>query len=84
MDSRTRSRAAALGLSIELWTVDPQDWRRPGANTIASRVIQRAGPGSVVVMHDGGGNRSQTVAAVEQILANFSARGYTFTPIPGC
>jgi peptidoglycan-N-acetylglucosamine deacetylase len=84
MDSRTAGRAAALGLSIKLWSVDPQDWRRPGANTIASRVIRNARPGSVVVMHDGGGNRSQTVAAVGQILAHFSAQGYTFTPIPGC
>jgi peptidoglycan/xylan/chitin deacetylase (PgdA/CDA1 family) len=84
MDSRTAGRAAALGLSIKLWSVDPQDWRRPGANTIASRVIQSARSGSVVVMHDGGGNRSQTVAAVGQILAYFSARGYSFTPIPGC
>ncbi len=72
------THAEQLGYRVVLWTVDPRDWSRPGAAAIASRVIQRAAPGAVVVLHDGGGDRSQTVAALRTILAELSGQGYRF------
>jgi peptidoglycan/xylan/chitin deacetylase (PgdA/CDA1 family) len=70
--------AENLGYQVVLWTVDPRDWARPGAAAIATRVIQRASPGAVVVLHDGGGDRSQTVAALRTILAELGGQGYRF------
>ncbi|WP_433174500.1 polysaccharide deacetylase family protein [Actinoallomurus sp. CA-150999] len=73
-----RARARALHKKVILWTVDPQDWARPGTSAIVHRVLTHVHPGSVVPMHDGGGNRSQTVAALPEILKALKERGYTF------
>ena len=67
-----------------MWDVDPQDWRQPGAGQIASYVLSHASPGAIILMHDGGGGRSQTVAALETVLAELASRGYEFRGIPGC
>lgn len=84
MDGNTRARAADHGLSVKLWDIDTNDWRRPGADVIAQRVISNARPGAIVLMHDGGASKEQTVAATRTILAELSAQGYSFTPVPGC
>lgn len=62
------------------WNVDTTDWKRPGADTIAQR-IESAGPGEIVLMHDGGGDRSQTVAALRQALPKLKEQGYTFITV---
>ena len=77
-DALVRLRAASLGKTIKLWSVDPRDWQRPGAWVIANRVLSQVRPGSVILLHDGGGNRSQTVAALWTIIRNLKARGYSF------
>jgi peptidoglycan/xylan/chitin deacetylase (PgdA/CDA1 family) len=59
-----------------LWSVDPGDWRRPGTATIVSRVLSRAGPGSIVILHDGGGYRDQTVAALPAIIDGLHKRHF--------
>ena len=74
-------RAAMLGKKLTLWTVDPADWSRPGTSVIVRRVLATVRSGSVVLMHDGGGNRSQTVAALPTILKVLKARGYLFYPL---
>lgn len=74
-------RAAMLGKKLTLWTVDPADWSRPGTSVIVRRVLAKVRSGSVVLMHDGGGNRSQTVAALPKILKALKARGYLFYPL---
>lgn len=74
----TYRRAASLGKKLRLWTVDPADWSRPGTSTIVRRVLSKVRNGSVILLHDGGGNRSQTVAALPTILRTLKARGYTF------
>ncbi|MEU6021179.1 polysaccharide deacetylase family protein [Micromonospora sp. NPDC047134] len=51
------------------WSVDPQDWTRPTAATIQKRVQRAARPGSVVLLHDGGGNRAATLAACPKVIA---------------
>ncbi len=74
-------RAHALGLVTVNWNVDPRDWATPGTAAIASNVIHNAHNGSIVVMHDGGGNRSETVGALPAILSHFEHRGYQFVPV---
>ena len=59
------------------WNVDTQDWARPGADAIAQAILS-AEPGDVVLMHDGGGDRSQTVEALKIALPKLIERGYTF------
>lgn len=56
------------------WTVDPQDWRQPGVGEITSVVGTGAFPGAIVLLHDGGGDRGDTVKAVDRILGRLSGR----------
>jgi peptidoglycan-N-acetylglucosamine deacetylase len=67
------------GSPIVLWDVDPSDWARPGAAVIAGRVLTQARPGTIVLMHDGGGDRSQTVAALPLVIEGLLDRGFRFT-----
>ncbi len=69
------------GLTTMSYSVDPKDWTLPGVSTITSRVIGAAFPGAVVDMHDGGGVRSQTVAALPAIITGLEARGYSFVTV---
>lgn len=62
------------------WNVDTEDWRRPGADKIAEAIMS-AQPGNVVLMHDGGGDRSQTVEALKIALPKLKAEGYSFVTI---
>jgi peptidoglycan/xylan/chitin deacetylase (PgdA/CDA1 family) len=75
-NSRVVGDARALGMTTVLWNVDPRDWSTPGSSAIYSRVVSAARPGAIVVMHDGGGNRSQTVAALPRIIKTLHGRGY--------
>ena len=51
------------------WSDDPRDWSRPGSLAIVRRVVSHLHPGVVVLMHDGGGNRSESVEALRFLLA---------------
>jgi peptidoglycan/xylan/chitin deacetylase (PgdA/CDA1 family) len=82
VDATVRARASALGKKIALWTVDPRDWSRPGAAAIRTRVLSQVRPGSVVLFHDGGGDRSQTVTALGGIIKTLKSGGYTFAMWP--
>ena len=62
------------------WNVDTEDWRRPGADTIAERIMS-AKSGQVVLMHDGGGDRSQTVEALKKALPVLAEQGYKFVTV---
>lgn len=70
--------AAKLGLPVLGWTVDPSDYTRPGAAQIVARVSQGVRPGAIVLLHDGGGERSQTVAALRELIPALRNAGYTF------
>ncbi len=76
------SEVRALGLTSVLWSVDPRDWTTPGTGAIRARVLSQARRGGIVLMHDGGGPRSQTVAALRGIIRTFKARHYRFMTVP--
>jgi peptidoglycan/xylan/chitin deacetylase (PgdA/CDA1 family) len=80
-DSFTRAYAAELGYDVVMWNVDTLDWTRPGAEAIALTVLDKVGSGAIVLMHDGGGDRSETVAALEAILRNLSDQGFVLEPL---
>ncbi|MGC0417580.1 polysaccharide deacetylase family protein [Embleya sp. AB8] len=69
---------SAHGLRPLGWSVDPRDWSRPGADEIVDRVLGALTTGSIILNHDGGGNRDQTVAALEVWLPKALADGYRF------
>ncbi len=69
------------GLAELYWDVDPSDYLRPGASVIVQRVLNALHPGAVVGMHDGGGDRSQTVAALPAIIDGARAAGYRFVSV---
>ncbi|WP_431909515.1 polysaccharide deacetylase family protein [Micromonospora carbonacea] len=68
------SVAEELGLIPLHWTVDPSDWRAPGAARIVRDVSAEAQPGSIVLLHDAGGNRQGTVDALHSLLPDLAAR----------
>ncbi len=63
------------------WDVDPRDWSRPGAQHIESDLLG-ARPGQILLCHDGGGDRSQTYAALATVIPQLLARGLTFVTLP--
>jgi peptidoglycan/xylan/chitin deacetylase (PgdA/CDA1 family) len=60
--------ARSLGMASLGWQVDPRDWAKPPASTIVARVRAGAKPGSIILMHDGGGDRSRSVAALKILV----------------
>jgi peptidoglycan-N-acetylglucosamine deacetylase len=65
-----------------LWSVDAQDFRQPGVKAIVQRVVRGAHPGAIVLMHDAGGVRSQTVAALPEIIRRLRKRHYQLVTVP--
>jgi len=80
----TKSQIVSIknqGYVVTLWSVDSKDWRKPGVDQIVNNVIQKVFPGSIVLLHDGGGFRSQTVLALEQVIDKLNAEGYRFVTL---
>ncbi|MGA4685265.1 MULTISPECIES: polysaccharide deacetylase family protein [Micromonospora] len=75
------SACADLNLTPLHWSVDPSDWKAPGATTIEAMVRSQMGPGAIVLMHDAGGDRSGTVSALQQLLPELLAR-FELEPLP--
>lgn len=72
--------AAASGMRPLSWSVDSRDWARPGSDTILTNLQADVRPGAVILLHDGGGPREQTLAALESLLPWLLEQGYTFAP----
>ena len=70
----------ATGYQLEPlgWSIDPRDWTEPGAAAIRTAVVDGVVPGSIVLLHDGGGDQSGTVAALEGIVTSLREAGYEF------
>lgn len=66
--------AREVGMTSLHWAVDPQDWRKPGAGSISSTVTSATRRGSIVLLHDAGGDRRGTVTALRTILPNLTRR----------
>ena len=71
-----------LHMFMVLWSIDPSDWRRPGTKAIVSNVLANSRPGAVVIMHDGGGDRRQTIAALPAIIKGLRKRHYGLVTVP--
>ncbi|WP_337059511.1 polysaccharide deacetylase family protein [Kineococcus sp. G2] len=71
--------AERLGMAPLGWTFDVADWEEPGEELIVQRVRERLVPRSVILMHDGGGDRTGTVDAVEALIPELKAAGWRFT-----
>ncbi len=70
-----------LGYTVVLERIDPQDWARPGTDTIVQRVKEQRREGSIILLHDAGGDRSQTLAALPRILDWLAERGDSVVPM---
>ena len=81
--SRTLYASNALGYITIGQRIDPLDWGRPGADEIVSRTIEYASArqGNVVLLHDGGGDRTQTIEALPRIIDELRAKGFRFVTI---
>ncbi|MQA78523.1 MAG: polysaccharide deacetylase family protein [Streptosporangiales bacterium] len=81
INPHVQGRIARAGQVPVTWNVDTRDWKHARAGTIVRRAVSGTHPGSIVLMHDGGGDRRQTVAALPHIIERLRARGYTFTTL---
>jgi peptidoglycan/xylan/chitin deacetylase (PgdA/CDA1 family) len=74
--------ARGQGMNTIEWDVDPTDWSTPGTDAIYSRIISQTHPGSIILMHDGGGPRQQTLAALPRVINTLKKKGYKFATVP--
>jgi peptidoglycan/xylan/chitin deacetylase (PgdA/CDA1 family) len=72
----------ALHLLMVLWSVDTGDYTQPGVPVIVERALAGAHPGAIILMHDAGGTRTQTVAALPAIITGLHDRGYQLVTVP--
>jgi peptidoglycan/xylan/chitin deacetylase (PgdA/CDA1 family) len=80
--AKIRAIAASYHQRQVLWNVDTEDWQKPGVAHIEHSILSGARPGAIILMHDGGGNRSQTVTALDNALTQLSKQGYSFRSLP--
>lgn len=73
--------AGSLGMRTINWDVDPRDWSLPGTEAIYSNIVSHAQSGSIILMHDGGGPRNETLAALPRIIDALRARGFGFATV---
>jgi peptidoglycan-N-acetylglucosamine deacetylase len=81
VDAGVIATAGSLGMRTITWDVDPRDWSTPGTSAIYSTIVSTAQPGSIILMHDGGGPRSETLAALPQVIDTLRSRGYAFETV---
>jgi peptidoglycan/xylan/chitin deacetylase (PgdA/CDA1 family) len=63
------------------WSVDPRDWARPGVKEIVSNIMKNTRTGSIILEHDGGGDRAETVAALKNVIPRLLDKGYRFRTV---
>lgn len=72
---------AGQGMVTALWDVDANDWAAPGTEAVVAKVTAEVRPGSVVLMHDAGGDRSQTIEALPRIIEKLTGDGYRLVTV---
>jgi cellulose synthase/poly-beta-1,6-N-acetylglucosamine synthase-like glycosyltransferase len=80
---RAATQAAKEGYLVTFTSLDTVDWARPGVPRIVAAATPENGAGAIIMLHDGGGNRSQTLAALPLIIQRLKAEGYRFTTVTG-
>ena len=73
--------ADQMGYRVVKWNIDSRDWTGIGPKRIANKVVRSVYPGAIILMHDGGGDRTNTVRALPQIIRRLYERGYTFVTL---
>jgi peptidoglycan/xylan/chitin deacetylase (PgdA/CDA1 family) len=81
-DSRVDRVARRAGMRDIIWDVDTRDWSLPGSDSIIRHAVNDARNGSIILMHDGGGDRSQTQAAVGKVIRGLRHRGFELVTVP--
>lgn len=81
-DAATLALLRRYRMLMVLWTVDTNDYRRPGVHAIVKAALAGARPGAIILLHDAGGNRSETVAALPRIIAGLRRRHYRLVTVP--
>jgi peptidoglycan-N-acetylglucosamine deacetylase len=81
-NSATLALLRKYKMLMVMWTVDTNDYTRPGVAAIVHSAVSGARPGAIILMHDAGGDRSQTVAALPRIIRALKARGYKLVTVP--
>ncbi len=81
-DATTFRELKRLHLLMILWSTDTGDYTRPGVQTIVQRALAGAHPGAIILMHDAGGNREETIAALPAIVQGLRARGLRPVTVP--
>jgi peptidoglycan-N-acetylglucosamine deacetylase len=81
-DAATLKLLRRYRMLMVLWTVDTNDYRRPGVKAIVNAALSGAKPGAIILLHDAGGNRSETVKALPKIIAGLRRRDYRLVTVP--
>ena len=81
IDELARQRAEESGLDVIMWSASANDWLDLTAGMIAERIVAGAVDGGIILMHDGGGNRTRTVEGLDLALQQMSGRGIRFEPV---
>lgn len=81
VDAEVRAIVSANGMRIAHWTTGTGDWKKLGPDRIVRVVNDKAKPGAVILMHDGGGDRSETIAALPRVIQNLRDKGYRFVTL---
>jgi peptidoglycan/xylan/chitin deacetylase (PgdA/CDA1 family) len=81
-DATTIRELHELHLLMVLWSVDTEDYLQPGVSAIVQRALAGAHPGAIILMHDAGGTRTQTIAALPIIISRLLAQGYRLVTVP--
>ena len=68
-------------VKLVTWTVDPKDYRSKDPVQIAGRIFDATKPGSIILLHDGGGDRTMTIKALTTVIRELKSRGYTFVTL---
>ena len=81
-NATTLAELHQLHLLMVLWSVDTEDYRQPGVSVIVERALAGAQPGAIILMHDAGGVREQTIAALPIIIDKLRAKGFRLVTVP--
>ena len=81
VNGAVRKQARVMKVKVALWDIDTLDWTRPGTHMLYRNAVRSTKPGQIVLMHDGGSDRSQTIEALPIIIEDLRSKGFTFVTL---